>query len=62
MLLDFASTVLQVSDTKYNDTDMSLLPRVSYEFPNGFNTDFGEERFRLPEILFEPSIIKVFLD
>ena len=62
MLLDFASTVLQVSDTKYNDTDMSLLPRVSYEFPNGFNTDFGEERFRIPEILFEPSIIKVFLD
>lgn len=35
-----------------------MLPRISYEFPNGYNTDFGEERFRIPEALFEPSIVK----
>lgn len=54
-ILDFATHVLQVSDTTYNE---SVLPRVSYEFPNGYNTDFGEERFRIPEALFNPSILK----
>jgi len=57
-LLDFASHVLHVSDTKYNETEMSLAVRIPYEFPNGFNTDFGEERFRIAETLFDPSIVK----
>lgn len=35
-----------------------MLPRIPYEFPNGYNTDFGEERFRIPEALFNPSILK----
>ena len=58
-LLDFATHVLQVSDTTYNENEISVLPRVSYEFPNGYNTDFGEERYRIPEALFNPSILKV---
>lgn len=58
-LLDFAIHVLQVSDNVYNESERSLLPRVPYEFPNGYNTDFGEERFRIPEALFNPSILKV---
>lgn len=37
------------------------MPRVPYEFPNGYNTDFGEERFRIPEALFNPSILKVIV-
>ncbi len=57
-MLDFASHVLQVSDTSYNESEKALLPRIPYEFPNGFNTDFGEERFRIPEALFNPSILK----
>lgn len=57
-LLDFATHVLQVSDTTYNENEISVLPRVSYEFPNGYNTDFGEERYRIPEALFNPSILK----
>jgi actin-related protein len=57
-LLDFATHVLQISDTQYNHSEISLLPRLNYEFPNGFNTDFGEERYRIPEALFEPTIVK----
>ena len=48
-----------MSDTKYNETEMSLAVRILSEFPNGFNTDFGEERFRIAETLFDPSIVKV---
>jgi actin-related protein len=40
-------------------SEKAILPRIPYEFPNGFNTDFGEERFRIPEALFNPSILKV---
>jgi actin-related protein len=57
-LLDFSINVLQISDTIYNKNEISALPRVSYEFPNGYNTDFGEERFYIPEGLFNPSILK----
>jgi len=57
-LLDFATNVLQVSDSQYNENDIGLLPRVTYEFPNGYNTDFGEERFRIPEVLFDPTLVK----
>ena len=39
-------------------SEINVLPRISYEFPNGFNTDFGEERFRIPEALFNTSVLK----
>lgn len=35
------------------------MPTVHYEFPNGYNRDFGAERFRTCEGLFDPSVIKV---
>ncbi|CAF0739736.1 unnamed protein product [Didymodactylos carnosus] len=58
ILQDFAQTVLQISDTPYNESEISQLPRVNYEFPNGLSLDFGEERYRIPEGLFNPSIVK----
>lgn len=35
------------------------MPTVHYEFPNGYNRDFGSERFKTCEGLFDPSVIKV---
>lgn len=29
-----------------------------YEFPNGYNNEYGVERFKIPEVLFDPSHIK----
>lgn len=57
-LTDYVLNVLQVSDSTYNESEISALPRISYEFPSGYNTDFGEERFRIAEALFNPSILK----
>ena len=37
---------------------MESVPKTHYEFPNGYNEDFGEERFKICEALFDPSIIK----
>lgn len=38
------------------------MPTVHYEMPNGYNTDYGAERLRIPEGLFDPSNVKVWLD
>lgn len=36
-----------------------LLPlQVNFEFPNGYNDEFGVERFRIPESLFDPTQVK----
>lgn len=35
------------------------MPTVHYELPNGYNCDFGAERLRIPEGLFDPSNAKV---
>lgn len=35
------------------------MPAISYEFPNGYNHDFGPEKYRIAEGLFDPSVIKV---
>lgn len=32
---------------------------MHYEFPNGYNRDFGAERFKTCEGLFDPAIMKV---
>lgn len=58
-LKDFAATVLQVSDTPYDEESVENMPTHSYEFCNGYNQFFGQERLRVPEGLFDASIIKV---
>lgn len=82
---DFQATVLQVSETPYDDKIVSTIPAVQYEFPIGYHQvyvlynvytlythklqnkiirnnyfkDFGSERFRIPEALFDPSIVQM---
>ena len=40
-----------------NDFLISLF-KVEYEFPNGYHDDFGVERFKISEALFDPSGIR----
>ena len=42
-------------DTQYNEEAVSSIPHVAYEFANGYNDEFGVERFKIPEALFDPS-------
>ncbi|CAI6357131.1 unnamed protein product [Macrosiphum euphorbiae] len=55
VIQDFQHSVLQVSETPYDEKIVSTLPTSHYEFPNGYNQDFGNERFKIPEMLFDPS-------
>ncbi|XP_064600687.1 actin-like protein 6A isoform X2 [Liolophura sinensis] len=58
VLQDFAASVLQVSDTPYDQSTAESMPTVHFEFPNGYNKDFSEERFKICEGLFDPSYIR----
>jgi len=56
---DFQSAVLQVSDSSYDEDACSTIPQVTYEFPNGYRNDFGLDRFKISESLFDPGRIKM---
>ncbi|XP_072330450.1 actin-like protein 6A isoform X1 [Scyliorhinus torazame] len=58
VIQDFQASVLQVSDSSYDEQVAAQMPSVHYEFPNGYNCDFGAERLRIPEGLFDPSNVK----
>ncbi len=42
-------------DVPYSEEAVSSVPHVPYEFPNGFNDEYGHERFKIPEALFDPN-------
>lgn len=54
---DFQQTVLQVSESPYDERVASSIPAVHYEFPCGYHQDFGPERFRLAENLFDHNML-----
>ena len=37
---------------------LSTVPTVDYEFPNGLGGEFGAERYRIAETLFNPSLFR----
>ncbi|XP_025832342.1 actin-like protein 6B isoform X2 [Agrilus planipennis] len=55
VMQDFQASVLQVSDNVYDEEVVKSMPAIHYEFPNGFHKDFGVERFKIPEPLFNPT-------
>ncbi|XP_062903676.1 actin-like protein 6B isoform X2 [Mobula hypostoma] len=58
VIQDFQASVLQVSDSPYDEQVAAQMPTVHYEMPNGYNCDYGAERLRIPEGLFDPSNVK----
>lgn len=56
---DYQASVLQVSETPYDEKTVSSIPTAHYELPSGYHQDFGSERFRIPEALFDPSVVQM---
>lgn len=55
LLNDFRAGVCQISELPFNPVELALRPPKYYEFPSGYNRNFGMERYRAGEILFNPS-------
>uniref|UniRef100_A0A671TD76 Actin-like protein 6A n=1 Tax=Sinocyclocheilus anshuiensis TaxID=1608454 RepID=A0A671TD76_9TELE len=58
VIQDFQASVLQVSDSPYDEQVAAQMPTVHYELPNGYNCDFGAERLKIPDGLLDPSNAK----
>ncbi|KAJ3165810.1 Actin-like protein 6B [Irineochytrium annulatum] len=54
VLSEFKEAVCQVSEQHYNEK--YNLYAKAFEFPDGYNNSFGIERFKIPEILFQPNL------
>jgi len=55
---DFQQEVLQVHDAPYREEIVGQIPQVNHEFPNGYNFEYGAERFKISEALFDPGFIR----
>jgi actin-like protein 6A len=57
---DAKATVMRLSDGPLDlkNSDISQMPTVTYELPDGNTIEVGVERFIVPEIMFKPSIIE----
>ena len=54
---EFKETLCQVSETAFNANFLARKATKTFEFPNGYNNAYRIDRFRFPEIIFDPRYI-----
>ena len=54
---DLKENVCRLSDSMYSEEDNTNIPAVSYELPDGNTIEVGHERFKIPELLFQPHLL-----
>ena len=52
---DFQSCVGRISDHAFNEHSLNGIPTTHYEFPTGYNHNYGLDRYRVPEAYFDPA-------
>nr|GLL22002.1 actin-related protein 4-like [Ipomoea trifida] len=55
---DIKECVCRAPDTPYDDSSYSNIPMTSYELPDGQTIEIGADRFKIPDILFNPSLVR----
>ncbi|XP_071701503.1 actin-related protein 4-like [Rutidosis leptorrhynchoides] len=55
---DIKECVCRAPDTPYDDVSYSNIPMTSYELPDGQTIEIGSDRFKTPDVLFNPSLVK----
>ncbi|KAG0735421.1 hypothetical protein G6F57_003899 [Rhizopus arrhizus] len=56
---EFKETTSQISEVPFDERLMAQRPQKPFEFPDGYNNTFGAERYRVPEIMFNPNHISL---
>lgn len=57
LMQDFQISAVQVLESPFDERSAAQIPAVHYEFPSGFHQDFGSERFKLAESLFDHTML-----
>ncbi|KAI9146004.1 actin-like protein 6A [Paraphysoderma sedebokerense] len=52
---EYKETVCQMSEVPYDPVNIASRPGKPFEFPDGYNNYFVAERFKVPEIMFQPQ-------
>lgn len=55
---DFKEAVCRVPDTPFDESAYSNIPTTPYELPDGKTIEFGADRFRYPDLIFNPSALQ----
>uniref|UniRef100_A0A6N2N2J3 Actin-related protein 4 n=1 Tax=Salix viminalis TaxID=40686 RepID=A0A6N2N2J3_SALVM len=53
---DIKESVCRAPDTPYDEGSYSNIPMTPYELPDGQTIEIGADRFKIPDILFNPSL------
>lgn len=53
---DIKECVCRAPDTPYDETSYSNIPMTPYELPDGQTIEIGSDRFKIPDVLFNPSL------
>lgn len=52
LLDEIRESVCQISEMRFAEKELSLRPPIYFEFPSGYNLNFGVERFKFGELVF----------
>ncbi|MED6182546.1 Actin-like 6A [Stylosanthes scabra] len=55
---DIKECVCRAPDTPYDDSAYSNIPMTPYELPDGQTIEIGADRFKIPDVLFNPSLVQ----
>ncbi|KAH1257654.1 Actin-related protein 4 [Glycine max] len=55
---DIKECVCRAPDTPYDESAYSNIPMTSYELPDGQTIEIGADRFKIPDVLFNPSLVQ----
>ncbi|KAL6973551.1 Actin-related protein 4 [Sarracenia purpurea var. burkii] len=55
---DIKECVCRAPDTPYDESAYSNIPMTPYELPDGQTIEIGADRFKIPDVLFNPSLVK----
>ena len=57
---DCKESILRVSEVAYDEGLNANVPTMSYELPDGHVVEIGPERFRIPESMYDPSLLSKY--
>ncbi|KAJ0049058.1 hypothetical protein Pint_16426 [Pistacia integerrima] len=55
---DIKECVSRAPDTPYDESAYSNIPMTPYELPDGQTIEIGADRFKIPDVLFNPSLVQ----
>ncbi|KAH7288136.1 hypothetical protein KP509_31G013900 [Ceratopteris richardii] len=55
---DIKESVCRVADSNFDESAYANIPTTSYELPDGKVIEVGSDRFKIPELLFNPALIQ----